>query len=127
MYSKEVLEHFQKPRNVGKIECADGFGEERGGPNCPEDIAHFWIRVQDGRIVEVKQKTRGCPVAIASSSMTSTLAEGKTLEEAAQITAQAVIQALGGVTERKLDSIVGPRALQSAIAECKTKLAKHGA
>ena len=115
MYSPEVLEHFVNPRNVGQIDRADGFGQSTGGDKCPEDLAHFWIRVVDGRIAEVKQKTRGCPVAIAASSVTSELAHGRTLEEARQITEVQVAEALGEVSERKLDSIVGPRALQAAI------------
>ncbi len=115
MYSKEVLEHFVNPRNVGQIDEADGFGQGIGGGNCPEDLAHFWIRVVDGRITEVKQKTRGCPVAIAASSLTSELAGGKTLDQALQITETQVAEALGEVSERKLDSLVGPRALKAAI------------
>ncbi len=123
MYSKEVLEHFVNPRNVGQIDQADGFGQANGGGDCPEDLAHFWIRVVDGRIAEVKQKTRGCPVAIAASSLTSELADGKTLDEAQQITDLQVSEALGEVSDRKLDSIVGPRALKAAIADYASK---HG-
>jgi len=116
MYSAEVIKHFQQPQNVGSIENADGFGEGHGGEKCPEDLAHFWIRVVDGRIVEVKQKTRGCPVAIAASSVTSVLAMDKTVEEALQITEERVAEVLGELPERKLDSIVGPVALRAAIA-----------
>lgn len=117
MYSQEVLEHFVNPRNVGQIDEADGFGQANGGGNCPEDLAHFWIRVVDGRVAEVKQKTRGCPVAIAASSLTSELAEGRTLDEVQEITDLQVAEALGEVSDRKLDSIVGPRALKAAIAD----------
>ena len=117
MYSKQILEHFRNPRNVGKIENADGFGEAGDGPHCPEDLACFWIRVADGRIAEVKHKTLGCPVAIAASSMTSVMAQGKTLTEALQITPEMVAQALGGIPERKADSTVGPEALRQAIAD----------
>jgi len=88
VYSKQILEHFRNPRNVGKVENADGFGEAGGGPHCPEDLACFWIRVADGRIAEVKHKTLGCPVAIAASSMTSVMAQGETLTEALQIHAR---------------------------------------
>jgi len=115
MYSERVLEHFRNPRNVGAIEDADGFGKAGGGPKCPEDLTYFWIRVSDGRIAEVKHKTLGCPVAIASSSITSVMAEGKTIQEALNITPQAVVEALGGVPERKLDSNLGPDALRRAI------------
>jgi len=115
MYSEEVLEHFRNPQNVGAIEDADGFGQAGGGPKCPEDVTYFWIRVSDGRLVEVKHKTMGCPVAIASSSITSAMAEGKTIQEALSITPQDVIEALGGIPERKMDSNLGLRALRRAI------------
>jgi len=115
MYSEKVLEHFRNPQNVGVIEDADGFGKAGGGLKCPEDITYFWIRVSDGRLVEVKHKTTGCPVAIASSSITSAMAEGKTIQEALRITPQAVIEALGGIPTRKMDSNLGPHALRRAI------------
>jgi len=115
MYSEKVLDHFTNPRNVGAIEDADGFGQAGGGPKCPEDLTYFWIRVSDGRIAEVKHKTLGCPVAIACSSITSAIAEGKTIEEALRITPQAIIEALGEIPDRKMDSNLGPDALRRAI------------
>ena len=117
MYSEQVMEHFAYPQNVGSMDDADGFGQGSGGEGCPEDLAHFWIRVLDGRIAEVKQKTRGCPVAIAASSVTSVLATGCTLDEARSITEEQVAVELGELPDRKMDSIVGPRALQAAIAD----------
>ncbi|MBC7249394.1 MAG: iron-sulfur cluster assembly scaffold protein [Anaerolineae bacterium] len=117
MYSEKVLEHFLHPQNVGSIEDADGFGQAEGGPRCPEDLAHVWIQVTDGRITEIRHKTLGCPVAIAASSMTCHLAKGKTLDEALQITPEVVAAALGDIPERKSDSIVGPKALHQAIAD----------
>lgn len=121
MYSAEILKHFQKPQNVGSIENADGFGIGHGGDKCPEDLVHFWIRVEGDRLVEVKHRTRGCPVAIAASSATTVMATGKTIEEALQITEDKVAQALGEMPERKLDSIVGPRALRAAIDDYMAK------
>ena len=115
MYSEQILKHFQQPRNVGQIDNADGFGQASGGEHCPEDLAYFWIRVQGGRIAEVRQKTRGCPVAIAASSITTVLAEGKSLDEALRISSADVVKALGEVPDRKLDSIVGPQALHAAV------------
>jgi NifU-like protein involved in Fe-S cluster formation len=115
MYSDEILKHFQNPQHIGAIEHPDGFGQATGGDQCPEDLAHFWIRVVDGQVAEVKQRTRGCPVAIAASSVTAVLAQGKTVHEARQITEEQVAQLLGDMPERKLDSIVGPRALQAAL------------
>lgn len=114
-YTPTVLDHFTNPRHVGVLEPSDAFGEGGGGYLCPEDMAHVWIRVEDGRIAAISHRTIGCPVAIASSSITCTLALGKTLEEAAEITRDVVVKALGGVPERKLDSIVAPMALHKAI------------
>jgi len=122
MYSEEILQHFQHPHNVGEIAGADGFGKATGGEHCPEDLAYFWIRVDGERLAEVKQKTRGCPVAIAASSVTGLLAEGKTLQEAERITTEAVAALLGDMPERKLDSIVGPKALQAAIADYRARM-----
>jgi len=117
MYSEQILKHFQDPQNVGELVEADGVGIAHGGENCPHDIAHFWIRVDRGRVVEISHKTKGCPVAIASSSMTAVLAEGRTLDEVEALTADMVADALGGMPERKLDSIVGPLALHNAVAD----------
>ncbi len=115
-YSPAVLEHFANPRHVGVLEDADAVGQGGGGPMCPEDMAYVWIKVRDGRIAEIAHKTMGCPIAIASSSVTCAMALGKTLEEAAAITVEEVGAALGGVPERKVDSIVAPEALRQAIA-----------
>jgi nitrogen fixation NifU-like protein len=123
MYSEKILQHFQHPHNVGEIARADGFGKATGGEHCPEDLAYFWIRVEGERLAEVKQKTRGCPVAIAASSATGFLAEGKTLQEAERITSEVVAALLGEMPERKLDSIVGPKALQAAIADYRARTA----
>ena len=120
-YSQEVLKHFLDPRNVGTITDADGFGKANGGDRCPDDIAHVWIRVADDRIVEVKHRTLGCPVAIAASSVTTSMAEGKTPGEALQITEEMVVQALDGVPESKADSMVAVEALHQAIADCRAK------
>jgi len=115
-YSPTILEHFANPRHVGTLEDADAVGQGGGGPMCPEDMAYVWIKVCDGRIAGIAHKTMGCPVAISSSSVTCTLALGRTLEEALAITTEVVIEALGGVPERKADSIVAPEALRKAIA-----------
>ena len=120
-YSPTILEHFANPRYVGTLADADAVGQGGGGPMCPEDMAYVWITVRDGRIAEIAHKTMGCPVAISSSSVTCTLALGRTLEEALAITLEMVIEALGGVPERKADSVVAPEALQKAIAAYRAK------
>ena len=84
MYTDKVMEHFKNPRNMGEIADADGVGTV-GNPVCG-DLMSISIKVKDNRLADVKFKTFGCGAAIATSSMTTELAKGKTLEEAMKIT-----------------------------------------
>ncbi len=95
MYSKKVMDHFKNPRNTGEIEDADGTGEV-GNPICG-DIMKITIKVKDNRIEDIKFKTFGCAAAIATSSMITELAKGKTLEEAKEISKKDVSCALDGL------------------------------
>ncbi|MCK5373393.1 MAG: Fe-S cluster assembly scaffold protein NifU [Candidatus Aenigmarchaeota archaeon] len=95
MYSKKVMDHFKNPRNTGEIENADGTGEV-GNPICG-DIMKITIKVKDNRIEDIKFKTFGCAAAIATSSMITELAKGKTLEEAKEISKKDVSCALDGL------------------------------
>lgn len=114
MYSEKVMDHFSKPRNVGVIENADGVGEE-GNPVCG-DMMTFYIKVEDGRLADVKYKTFGCGAAIAVSSMLSEMAIGKTLDEALAISRSAVAQELDGLPKQKMHcSNLGSDALHNAI------------
>lgn len=116
IYSEKVMEHFQNPRNVGKIEDADGVGEV-GNPVCG-DMMTFYIKVKDNRLVDVKFQTFGCGAAIAVSSMVSEMAMGKTIEEALKITNKMVAEELGGLPKNKLHcSNLGADALHKAIED----------
>lgn len=116
MYSEKVLEHFRNPRNVGVIEDADGVGTV-GNPVCG-DLMTMYIKVKDDRIVDIKFQTFGCGAAIATSSMATELAKGKTLEEALKITKQTVAEALGGLPPQKMHcSNLAADALKRAIAD----------
>ena len=86
MYSEKVLSHFRNPHNVGEIKDADGVGSV-GNPVCG-DMMTMYIKVKDDKIEDIKFKTYGCGAAIATSSMTTELAKGKTLKEAMEITRQ---------------------------------------
>jgi nitrogen fixation NifU-like protein len=120
MYSPTVLEHFSHPRNTGSIEHADGHARVKS--DVHNDLVDLDIRVQDGRVAEIKYRVFGCVAAIASSSMTSVLATGLTLDEAAALTPQQVAEALGGLPEGKLEcSVLAPQALRLAIAEYRAK------
>jgi len=116
IYSEKVMEHFQNPRNVGKIEDADGVGEV-GNPVCG-DMMTFYIKVENDRLVDIKFQTFGCGAAIAVSSMVSEIAMGKTIEEALKITNKMVAEELGGLPKNKLHcSNLGADALHKAIED----------
>ena len=100
MYSKKVMDHFANPRNVGIIEDADGVGEV-GNPVCG-DMMKITIKVEDGRIADVKFQTLGCGAAIACSSITTEMAKGKTLEEALAISRDVVATGLDGLPPNKM-------------------------
>ena len=120
MYSEVVMEHFKNPRNVGEIPDADGVGEV-GNPACG-DIMAFYIKVENDKLTDVKFKTFGCGAAIAVSSMVSEMAIGKTLDEAMQISAGSVIEALDGLPKKKHHcSNLGSDALHRAIEDYRAK------
>ena len=100
MYSEKVMDHFSNPRNVGEIEDADGVGEV-GNPVCG-DMMTIYIKVDDGKLADVKFKTFGCGAAIATSSMITEMAMGMTIEQALEITRDSVADALDGLPPVKL-------------------------
>ena len=125
MYSKKVMELFQNPHNVGVIEGADGVGEV-GNPVCG-DMMTLYIKVKDNRLEDIKFQTFGCAAAIATSSMITDLAKGKTLEEAKKITRQDVADALEGLPPIKMHcSNLAADALGKAIEDYEKKRATKG-
>ncbi len=100
MYSDKVIEHFQNPRNVGEIPDYDGMGRV-GSPVCG-DMMEVYIKVEGGRLADIKYKTFGCGAAVASGSMGTEMVKGKTIEEALSITDQQVAEALDGLPEEKM-------------------------
>ncbi len=120
MYSEKVLDHFKNPRNVGEIKDADAEGTV-GNPVCG-DMMTMYIKVKDDRIEDVKFKTFGCGAAIATSSMTTELAKGKTLDEAMKITRADVAEALDGLPPVKMHcSNLAADALHEAIKSYREK------
>jgi nitrogen fixation NifU-like protein len=116
MYSEKVMEHFKNPRNVGEIPDADGVGTV-GNPVCG-DLMTIYIKVKDNRLVDIKFKTFGCGSAIATSSMITELAKGKTLEEGLEITRANVADELGGLPAVKMHcSNLAADALHAAIED----------
>lgn len=122
-YNQKVLEHFANPHNVGEIPDANGIGNV-GNPICG-DVMRLYIKVENGRIVDVKFKTFGCGAAIATSSMVTDLVKGKTLDEALQISNKAVAEALGGLPKIKMHcSVLAEEALRAAIEDYRKKANK---
>ncbi len=115
-YTKIVLDHFLNPRNMGVIENADGVGTV-GDAKCG-DIMRLYLDVEDGRLKDVKFKTFGCGAAVASSSVTTELIKGKTIEEALLVTNKFVLNALGGLPENKIHcSVLAEEAIQAALID----------
>ena len=121
MYTEKVMDHFQNPRNMGEVEKPDGVGEV-GNPQCG-DVMRITIKVNDqDEIEDVKFKTLGCGAAIATSSMVTEMAKGKSLDEATQISKKAVADALGGLPPQKMHcSNLAADGLQKAIEDYRSK------
>lgn len=116
MYSEKVIDHYSNPRNVGEIADANGIGEV-GNPVCG-DIMRMYLKIVDGVIVDVKFKTFGCGAAIATSSVSTELVMGKTIDEALKLTNKQVVDELGGLPPVKLHcSVLAEEAIKMAIAD----------
>jgi len=114
MYSKEVIKHFQNPKNMGKMKRADAVAEV-GNPICG-DMMTLYLKIKDKKIVDISFETMGCVAAIATSSMITELAKGKTLAEAKKITFQDVANALGQLPPVKMHCAnLSVEALRAAI------------
>lgn len=119
-YTDKVIEHFMCPQNTGSMPDADGEGT-CGDPGCGDSLT-IYIKVRGGVITDISFLVFGCPAAIATSSMTTELAKGKTLSEALAITEKDIADALGGLPDAKLHcSVLGARALRSAIEDYSQK------
>lgn len=129
-YSAIVKEHFFNPKNIFKTDkeaeeyekTADGIGLV-GSPACG-DLMKIYIKVdkKTNTITECKFQTFGCASAIASTSILSEMAVGKTLDEAKKITSNDIVKALGGLPARKIHcSVLGDQALRAAIEDYEKK------
>ena len=116
LYSEKVMDHFQHPRNVGKIDDADGVGEV-GNAKCG-DIMKMYLKVDDGVITDVKFNTFGCGSAIATSSMATEMIKGKTIDEALTLSDKAVVEALDGLPANKIHcSVLAEQAVKAAVKD----------
>ncbi len=116
LYSDKVMDHFQHPRNVGKIDDADGIGEV-GNAKCG-DIMRMYIKVKDDVITDCKFNTFGCGSAIATSSMATELIKGKPISEALELSNKAVVEALDGLPAHKIHcSVLAEEAVRAAVKD----------
>ena len=123
VYSEKVMDHFKNPRNIGEIKDADGKGEV-GNPTCG-DMMTITINVADNVITDIKVLTFGCAAAIATSSMTTELAKGLSIEDALKLTRGDIAEKLGGLPPIKMHcSNLAADALKKAIDDYKEKLNK---
>lgn len=120
LYSEKVMDHFQHPRNLGKMDDADGIGEV-GNAKCG-DIMKIYIKVNDGIITDAKFNTFGCGSAIATSSMATEMIIGKPIEEALALSNKAVVEALDGLPANKLHcSVLAEEAVKAALSDYYSK------
>ena len=125
LYSEKVMDHFQNPRNMGKMEDADGVGEV-GNAKCG-DIMKMYIKVEDNIITDVKFNTFGCGSAIATSSMATEMIKGKSIDEALELSNKAVVEALDGLPTNKIHcSVLAEEAVKAAIEDYRSRQAAKG-
>jgi len=119
-YSPLVMEHFENPRNAGEMDAPDG-DATTSNPVCG-DRMRVMIRVEDGRVADVRWQTRGCPPAIATSSYASELVKGWRLEEVEALTREALAEGVGGLPRDKVHcSVLAADALRAAVADYRAK------
>ena len=115
-YNQIVIDHLKHPRNMGEMESPDGVGEAEN-PACG-DTMRLFIKVEAGRIIDARFLTFGCGAAIASSSITTEMIKGKTIEEALMISDQVIADALGGLPPTKVHcSILAEKAINEAVSD----------
>jgi nitrogen fixation protein NifU and related proteins len=120
-YSAKVLDHFRNPRNMGAMKNPDA--EATVGNATCGDVMKIMLKVNRNKIQDIKFQTMGCAAAIATSSMTTELAKGKTLTEAKKITNETVAKALGQLPPIKVHcSNLAADALKKAIVEYEKKI-----
>ena len=119
-YNPIVIDHFTHPRNMGEMDNPDGVGEATN-PVCG-DTMRLFIKVEENRVIDAKFLTFGCAAAIASSSITTEMIKGKTLEEILTISNQMVAEALGGLPPTKIHcSVLAEDALNAAVLDYRNR------
>ena len=113
-YSDTVLDHYRNPRNVGEIPGTAAVAQ--AGDPATGDVLRISLRIEGDIVAEARFKAFGCTAAIAAGSMTTTLLEGRTLEEAARLTNQDVVRALDGLPPPKIQcSVLAEQGVREAL------------
>ena len=116
MYTKQVMDHFENPRNVGELADANGVGEV-GNAKCG-DIMKMYLKIENGVIADVRFKTYGCASAIATSSIATEMIKGQPIEKVLELSNKAVVEALGGLPPHKIHcSVLAEQAIKAALAD----------
>lgn len=119
-YTEKVIDHFLHPRNMGEIENADGVG--RVGNIACGDVMYIYIKIENDIIKDIKFKTYGCAAAIATSSILTEIAKGKSIDEAMKIRNDDVVKALGALPPIKIHcSLLAVDGLSEALYDYFTK------
>ena len=122
MYSDKVIDHYENPRNVGKMDREDkGVGTGMVGAPACGDVIELQIRVEDGIIEDAKFKTYGCGSAIASSSLLTEWVKGKSLEEAGRISNTDIARELTLPPVKIHCSVLAEDAIKAAIEDYNKK------
>tara|TARA_R110000772_G_scaffold223321_2_gene333840 strand:+ start:207 stop:581 length:375 start_codon:yes stop_codon:yes gene_type:complete len=120
-YSKEVLDHYQNPRNVGKMEETEDVGTGMVGAPACGDVMRLQIRVENGIIQDAKFKTYGCGSAIASSSLLTEWVKGRTLDSANTIRNTDIAEELALPPVKIHCSVLAEDAIKAAIQDYREK------
>jgi nitrogen fixation protein NifU and related proteins len=120
-YSEKVIDHYENPRNVGKLEDTEQVGTGVVGAPACGDVMRLQIKVEDGIITDAKFKTYGCGSAIASSSLVTEWVKGKTLEQAGSIKNSEIAEELALPPVKIHCSILAEDAIKAAVADYKSK------
>jgi nitrogen fixation NifU-like protein len=120
-YSEKVIDHYENPRNVGKMDADDTVGTGVVGAPACGDVMRLQIKVKDGIIQDAKFKTYGCGSAIASSSLVTEWVKGKTLDEAGSIKNSEIAEELALPPVKIHCSILAEDAIKAAVADYRKK------
>jgi len=124
MYSPEMLDHFEHPRNAGEVAAAHASAQVEN-PACG-DIVKLTLKVADGRVSEIRFLAKGCVPAMACASALTELVKGKTVQEAQKLRREEIVTAVGGLPEASVHaSHLAIDALTAALKQIKTRMPKY--